>query len=286
YEPFYLAQELGYYQASHVRLIELSSTNQVVDALRANKVDTAALSLDEAILLRQEGLPLKVIWVASLSDNSNAILVRDSIQDLSQLKDKRIGVEQTAIGYYMLSQFLQFTGLNQDDIHITPMSADEHLDAWQNNKVDALITFGAVLQILKKQHAKVVFDDTNTNKKVFGVVVATEKALACCSTEIQSLIQGQQKALEYIKNNEESALISMAKRTQSTSQGVRQVLTTTQLLTTEQNQQMFRAGLNTHSVLAKEISQLVHQLMKSGLLSQPIKAIDVIDSRFMGLTYD
>ena len=62
YEPLYLARDLGYYEGANLRLVELASTTQTLDALRVGSLDLAGLTLDEALLLAQEGVPIAVIW--------------------------------------------------------------------------------------------------------------------------------------------------------------------------------------------------------------------------------
>ncbi|MEN9465758.1 MAG: hypothetical protein RL217_1939 [Pseudomonadota bacterium] len=111
YEPLYLARELEYDQNQNIRLIELGSTGQALDALRVGKLDMAAVTLDEAILLTQENLPIKVAWVMNISAGADALVVKPKIKQASDLRGKRIGVEQTAVGAYLLSSFLAHTGL-------------------------------------------------------------------------------------------------------------------------------------------------------------------------------
>ncbi|MFN7136324.1 MAG: ABC transporter substrate-binding protein, partial [Thermomonas sp.] len=62
-EPLYLARSLGYYDERRLRLVELSSSAQSMDALRAGRLDAASLTLDEALTLAAEGVPLRVVWV-------------------------------------------------------------------------------------------------------------------------------------------------------------------------------------------------------------------------------
>ena len=106
YEPLYLAHDLGYYEGANLRLVELASTTQTLDALRVGSLDLAGLTLDEALLLAQEGVPIAVIWVLNTSAGADALLAKPGITTLDALRGKRIGVEQTAVGGYMLNAAL------------------------------------------------------------------------------------------------------------------------------------------------------------------------------------
>ncbi len=69
-----------------------------MDALRVGSLDLAGLTLDEALLLAQEGVPIAVIWVLNTSAGADALLAKPGITTLDALRGKRIGVEQTAVG--------------------------------------------------------------------------------------------------------------------------------------------------------------------------------------------
>lgn len=98
YEPLYLARDLGLHDGLPVRLVELGSTTQSMDALRTGQLGMAGLTLDEALTLAQEGIALKVVWVMDVSSGADALVVRPGLADLSDLRGSKVGVEQTAVG--------------------------------------------------------------------------------------------------------------------------------------------------------------------------------------------
>lgn len=51
YEPIYVAREKGWLQEDQVRILEFSSSTDVMRGLRAGTLDAGALTLDEALLL-------------------------------------------------------------------------------------------------------------------------------------------------------------------------------------------------------------------------------------------
>src|SRR5690606_6365224 len=63
YQPLYLARELGWYEPETLRLVEYSAGTQSSRAFRNGVVDVAAVTLDEALLLAAEGLPLRIVAV-------------------------------------------------------------------------------------------------------------------------------------------------------------------------------------------------------------------------------
>ncbi len=61
YEPVYLASELGYFSTANLQLTDYSGVPELKQALRSGKVALAALTLDEALLLRRDMPDLKII---------------------------------------------------------------------------------------------------------------------------------------------------------------------------------------------------------------------------------
>ena len=68
-----------------LRLVELGSTTQVMDALRTGRLDVAGVTLDEALTLAHEGVPISVIWSANIS----AERMSSSPPTLAQVSDLR-----------------------------------------------------------------------------------------------------------------------------------------------------------------------------------------------------
>ncbi len=106
YEPLYLARDLTYIDERFVRLVEYSSASQVIRAYRNGAIDAAALTLDEVLLLAQDELEPRVVLVMDVSHGGDVILGQAGLQDMRDLKGKRVGFEDTALGAYVLARAL------------------------------------------------------------------------------------------------------------------------------------------------------------------------------------
>lgn len=106
YEPLYLARDKQQFDDSRYLLFELTSATQVMHAFQKRKIDIAALTLDEALLLEAEGIPLKVLLAMDYSNGADAIVASPNIHSMHDLKGKKIGVENTALGAFMLNRAL------------------------------------------------------------------------------------------------------------------------------------------------------------------------------------
>ncbi len=106
YETLYLARSLGIFASTPIKLVELPSVTEVTHAFRNGGLEVAALTLDEALALLQQDTSLRVILVVDVSNGGDAVLARPEITSLAQLKNRRIGVENSAVGAIMLDGLL------------------------------------------------------------------------------------------------------------------------------------------------------------------------------------
>ena len=75
-EPLYLARELGYLDATAVRLVEYPSASEVLRAYRNQAIDGMSITLDELFVLAADGLQPKVILVQDVSHGADGVVGR------------------------------------------------------------------------------------------------------------------------------------------------------------------------------------------------------------------
>ena len=82
YEPLFLARQLGWLDSAQIRLGEVPSNASSMYALSTGVADAAALTLDEVLLLRSQGIPLAVVLVFNNSAGADMLVVRPDILSL------------------------------------------------------------------------------------------------------------------------------------------------------------------------------------------------------------
>ena len=212
YEPLYLAREQGYLSGNDVALVELLSASEVMRAYRNGAIDAAALTLDEVISLREAGLRPVIVQVADISNGADVILARPGFKQIQDLRGKRVGVEATALGAYMLSRALALHGMNATDVEIVHLEVNEHHEAWLKGQVDAVVTFEPVRQQLVAQGAVILFDSSMIPGEVVDLLVVRESLLKSHRRQIHHLIDAWHRALEYLHQSPEPAAEVMTAR--------------------------------------------------------------------------
>lgn len=214
YEFLYLARQLGAFDQTPVRLVELPSATEVAQYLHAGVLEGGALTLDETLRLIERGTDLVVVLVLDVSNGGDALVARPEIRELSELRGRRLGVELSAVGALMLEAVLDAAGLDSAELTLIPLTVDEQKAAYEQGRVDALITFEPILGELRAQGARKLFDSRQIPGRIVDVLAVSRKALRRHREGVEALIRGYLQALAYYRKRPEEACRGMAPRLQ------------------------------------------------------------------------
>ena len=197
YQPILLAEDLGHYPADSIRLVELSSNTESLRALRNRDVEAAALTLDEALLLAAEGHDIAVPLVLDCSAGADALVARPELRTLSDLAGRRVGVESSANGAYVLSRALHLADLTPADIQVVPLRSDDQVEAFRAGRVDALVTYEPRRTQLAALGAETLFDSREIPCEIVDVLVVHREVLAERRAQMARLLKGWFAAVDY-----------------------------------------------------------------------------------------
>lgn len=212
YEPLYLANEMACFDEATIKLVEYTSATEVTRAFRNSAIDAAALTLDETLQLAETDAGLKVILITDISHGADVVLARPEIKSVKDLKNKRVGIEATALGAYVLTRALQSAGMDLGDIKVVSLEVSEHEDAFKKGHVDAVVTFEPVKTKLIAAGAIKIFDSSRIPGEIVDVLVVRSDYLERNTEKVRKLIEGWFRALKYMQTNQLHAAKLMAKR--------------------------------------------------------------------------
>ena len=201
YEPLVLAESELLYGDVEVINYRVGSATETIQAFEHDIVDVAAVTLDEALLLQnRHAEPLVIIAVMDISHGADAIVAKQGINTIVDLKGKRVGVESTALGGFFLSRALDATAqLEMKDIKVIPITHNRHQNAFVENEVDAVVTFEPVKTALTKLGGNVIFDSSMIPNEIVDVLITTQSRAAHRDKELQALVKGYFGALRRIQ---------------------------------------------------------------------------------------
>jgi NitT/TauT family transport system substrate-binding protein len=205
YEPLYLARQRGALKEDKVHLVEFSSASQVIQAYRNNLIDAAALTLDEVLLLLESGEKLKIVLVMDISNGGDAIVGQPDITTLTDISGKRVGLDNSALGAYVITRALEIANLNRKSIEIIPIDINEQEKAFLQHKVDAVVTFEPVRSKLLTSGGRLLFDSRQLPGEIVDVLIIRDEYLNRYPTSVQYVLNGWYQALAFMKQQPREA---------------------------------------------------------------------------------
>lgn len=281
YETLYLARELGYYKDKHVRLIDYPSGTEEVRAYRNKEIDGAGLSIDQVLVLAATQENIKIIAVFDFSDGGDVILGQPEIPDLKSLKGKRIGVEATALGAFLLSRALEKNGLSPKDVQTVSLELADHEQAFISRDIDAVVTFGPARTRLLKAGARQLFDSSMIPGEIVDTLAVSADAIAKNPKAIQDLVDGRFKALDYFNRNPQQAAGLMAKRTQATPEQLLESFQGLKQPSLAENQELLSKKRTT---FLTSMRKLVDIMVKNKLIDKKFDPAILLDDQFVSKT--
>ncbi|HAZ49627.1 MAG TPA: nitrate ABC transporter [Cyanobacteria bacterium UBA11369] len=278
YETLYLARSLGYYDNTAIRLVDYPSGTEQVRAYRNGEIEAAGISIDQALVLAATNPDVRIVTVMDFSAGGDAILGKPNIKNMQDLKRRRVGVESTALGAFVITRALGKVGLSPKDVQIVPLQVSEHERAFKEGKIDAVVTFGPPLTKLLATGAKILFDSKQIPGEIVDVLIVRASAIQNQPNTVQALINGRFRALEYLQNNPQDAASRIAGRTGVTPEQFLQSLEGLSQPNLQENQRLLN---KTDPTLLNTIKLLAQVMLENNLLPKAVDTTPLLDDRFV-----
>lgn len=221
YEPLYVAKDIGIVDESQLKIFTLTSTTEVFRALSHGAVDGAALTMDEALILANEGLSLRIVGVADISNGADAVLLSNRHAPDATLEGMRIGYEGNVLGAYMVARMLEKKGLSLLDVALIEAAPHEHAELLAEGSVDAVVTYEPFVTRLKND-THTIFTSKDIPGEIVDVLVVPEQYHK--PAHISHLLDVWQQGVDNILADNQQVLSDVARRHQLPLEDVRLAL--------------------------------------------------------------
>lgn len=139
--PMFLAEDRQWLDPKPVQLLPMKDLAETVAALKDGRADAGALTLDEVLRARAEGLSSTVVLDFDVSLGTDKLLAKPGIASLKQLKGARLGFEAGSVADIVLAEALRLGGLVRQDMLLSQVAVGEQVAAWQAHELDAVISY-------------------------------------------------------------------------------------------------------------------------------------------------
>lgn len=190
-----LANVRNYFGSDTIRMVDLLSPSQTARAFRNRQVDVAMLTLDESLLMIQDGFDVRAVIVADFSNGADAIIGRPGIGGIADLVGRRVGADSLGPGAFLLSRALELNRVDPSQITVVPVSVDAQRQMFREGKVDAMVVAEPVLSDLLGEGAKELFDSSQIPGEIVDLMVVRGEVAVTKRRHLRRLVEGWNRVL-------------------------------------------------------------------------------------------
>jgi NitT/TauT family transport system substrate-binding protein len=217
YGPLYIAEEKGYFEeeGAEVELVdigELEGDPLGVEALAADQVDAVMTTVDTALMHLSEEQPFRYLFAVDDSKGGDGIVANTDIQEVADLKGKRVALEDGSVSEFYLGVLLMEAGASPSEVDLVDMDGEESVEAFAAKKVDAVVTWEPWLTSAEQaEHARRLIDSSSSPGLIVDAAVTVPTKLEEHQDNLKGLYRAWLKAVEFQKANEKEADEIMAR---------------------------------------------------------------------------
>ncbi|WP_200328612.1 ABC transporter substrate-binding protein [Thiocystis violacea] len=279
YETLYLASQFGWLP-EQIELHPGETMSDTAAALAAGTLDAAAITLDEMLLIRSKGVALSAVLVFDVSAGADMLLARDAYPSIAALRGRRVGVAPSALGRLVLARALASAGMALADVEILEVTLERQVAAWDEGRVDAVVTYAPTSARLERLGAHRVFDSRQMPDTIFDVLAVRRDRLD--HPALPGLIRAHFRGIERLRCNREDALYRIAAHQGESFDAVSRALSEIAMPDLARNRTDLREG----GALYRVAGELDRSMLAQGLVSAPDDLQDLVDDRFVAVRRD
>ena len=159
------------------------------------------------------GIPYEVPWIHDVIGSAEALVAREGIDTVADLKGKKIATPIASTAHYSLLAALDDAGLSADDVTIIDAENIQGLAAWTAGDIDAIYTWNPTLAEIKGAGGHVLIDSSQLaaeGKVTYDLAVVSTDFATKYPAAVQSWVDAQAQAVQQLLDNDEAAYQSIA----------------------------------------------------------------------------
>lgn len=209
-----LAEQLGFFKdffeskGIEVEVRFFDSGTAANTAFAADSIEFAGMGYTNGVVALATNLNVEMIWIHEVLGANEALVVREGINDVKDLKGKKAATPFSSTSHLSLVKALEMNGLTPNEITLLDMDTKDIMAAWERGDIDAAYTWEPTLTEIKKS-GKVLLDSADMAKKgvtTVNIELAHKKFTQKYPELVAEYISALAKAGKLYKDEPEKAI--------------------------------------------------------------------------------
>ena len=282
--PWAIAEEEGLFAKNNanVKLQWFDGYLESMEAFAAGQLDGNCQTLNDTIAFAGDSVNGQVAVLAN--DNSagnDKIIVSKEINDIQDLRGKKVAVEEGVVDDFLLTIALEKNGMDRSDVEIVNLETGAAAAAFATGKVDAVGAFPPFwLTALKREGSKELISSKEFPGAIPDLLVVSQKLIDEQPDQVQALVNTWFDILDFMAKNPERADQIMAKRADVSIEELQQLKEGTKIFTIDENIEAFKDGddIKYMSTAAKRMALF---MLDVGFIEQAPDLNKILDDQFV-----
>lgn len=273
----FLAKELGYFEDEglEVDMRGFPGPGDSIPPVISGDLDITLTTLHNlALMAGQDAAPLSAIYFLDASYGGDAIVAKEGIESVKDLKGKNVAVTRNEANHMLLILALESVGMSESDVRIVNMSADNAGAAFLSGRVDAAVTWEPwVSQAENLEGATVIFSTRDAPDTILNTITVHRDTLETSSRQLEGFVRAVDRGVKYLESDREKAVPIIARWLEADVADIPGMLDDDRIYSIAENHELF--GENRDGPAMEALTRVIDFLHERKLIeSRP--ALDLI----------
>lgn len=260
--------------------VEFNSASEVLRAYRNGVINSLCLTTNEVLNDFRDEDAYTIVMILDVSEGSDVIISKNPIREPSMLKGKRIGLENTALGAYVLKRFLEIYNLKESDVFIIHVEPHEHYKFFVEGTVDAIITYEPTSsRILRDIGGNVIFSSKEMPGEIYDFVLVRRDFLIKNKKIVKDLIDEYFRIIDDYGSNRDFYYDMLSKNYRISKDTVEKILENGEIKILSRQE-------NRHLLLTDDLEKKLRKMEKYFSLKKSIDYSKLLDRTIIRELYD
>lgn len=280
YGPWYIAQQEGYFKklGLNVKIINFNTDAQREAAFASGNTDVTNMPTHTALRFEQQNIPGRIVLLEDESLTADAVIAQPPINNIKDLKGKKVAYEQGTTSDILIHYALQANGMKPSDIQTVPIDASDAGAAAAAGRVSAAVTYEPYISNVIAQHKgfRRIYVAGVDPGLVSDVLVASTNMLNNKPGQVLALMKAWGMAMDFYNSHRTEAETIIAKADGASLGSLKTSFAGVKLYNIPQN-----VSLLTGSFAHKTAIDVMKAALSSGVLNQTVDPSKYIEPQYV-----
>lgn len=189
------------------------SGGNVIEAFAADSIDIGLAGSSPVSRALSTRVPVTVPWIHDVIGDAEALVVRDDIESLEDLKGKKIATPIASTAHYSLLAALDDAGLAASDVEIVDAEPDDIYAAWTRGDIDGAYVWNPNLAKMEDDGGKILITSSELAERgetTYDLALVANDFLADHPDVVQTWVDQQERAVQLLNSDPEAAAEAIA----------------------------------------------------------------------------